>query len=231
MSEERCRILRNVSLFSSLSDAQLSGLATRARRMYFLGGQRVFEQGSRDDSLYVVVRGCLKVASFGATGRESLLGLEGPGSVIGELSMLDGEPRSASVSAVEDSELLVLARSEAFGFLSQNADAALSLVSILASRLRRLSRRTDDLASCSIPARLARRLLQLAVDCGVEEAEGLKIPVKLSQQELGEFIDATRESVNKHLRAWEARGVLSRDRSQHIVIRNYAGLEAIANDN
>lgn len=230
MSEERCRILRNVSLFSKLSDQQIAALAMRARRVYFLDGQRVFEQGSRDDSLYVVVRGRLKVTSFSTAGRESLLGLEGPGNVIGELAMLDGEPRSASVSAVEDSELLVLARSEVLGFLSQNADAALSLVSILASRLRRLSRRTEDLASCSISARLARRLLQLAEDCGVAEADGMKILVNLSQQELGEFIDATRESVNKHLKAWETRGVLSRDRAHYIVINDRSALEDIANE-
>jgi CRP-like cAMP-binding protein len=229
MSEERCRILRNVALFSKLSEQQLSALAAHARRVYFLDGQRVFEQGSDGDCLYVVVRGRLKVTSFSSAGRESLLGLEGPGSVIGELSMLDGSPRSASVAALEDTELLVLGRSEVLGYLAQNAEAALSLVFILAARLKRLSRRTEDLASCSIPARLARRLLQLADDCGVAQQDGMKILVNLSQQELGEFIDATRESVNKHLKVWEARGVLSRD-SHHIVIRSQSDLEEIARD-
>lgn len=231
MSEDRARILRGVSLFAKLREEQLNALAMRARRLYVLTGERLIAQGSDGDGLYVVVRGRLKVSSWSAAGRESSLGLEGPGSVIGELSMLDGEPRSASVTAIEDCEVLVLGRNEVLSYLERNASAAMSLVTILATRLRRLSRRTEDLASNSISMRLARLLLELADEHGEVEEKGTRIPVPLSQQELGKFIDATRESVNKHLRLWQRQGLLLQDRvSHHITIFQRDVLEEVARE-
>jgi CRP/FNR family cyclic AMP-dependent transcriptional regulator len=231
MSKERFRLLRMVPLFATLRDEQVDALALRARVAYFLAGERLFEQGSIGDGLYLVVRGKLKVTSYSVAGREALLGIEGQGAVIGEISMLDGGPRSASITAIEDSEVLALSRVDMLAYLSDNGDAALALLEILAGRLRRLSRRTEEVASYSIPARLARCLLKLSDDHGAAHADGVRIALCLSQQELGEFIDATRESVNKHLKAWEERGVLGRDREhRQIVVRDRAGLEALANE-
>jgi CRP-like cAMP-binding protein len=98
--------------------------------------------------------------------------------------------------------------------LESSSDLALRLLSVCARRLRALTGLTERMAFLDVPSRLARALLALARDFGVSDGGGLRITLRLSQGELGEIVEATRESVNKHLRCWERRGILSQARGE-----------------
>ena len=113
---------------------------------------------------------------------------------------------------------MILHRNELFHFLERNPTAAIKLLAVLARRLRRLSERVEDSAFLEVPGRLAKALLRLAQRYGRSENRGTRIELKLSQQELGDLVGATRESVNKQLRAWASEGLLVQDGGRIILV-------------
>jgi CRP-like cAMP-binding protein len=173
--------------------------------------------------------GHLKVVSAGADGRDTGLNIMGPGELIGEVPLLDGGPRSATVQALEPCELLVIRREPFLRLIESSPKIAIELLRVLAQRLRRLTERSEDIAFLRVGSRLAKRIVSLAGEYGESHpGGGVRVTVKLSQQELGELVNATRESVNKHIKAWEDEGILSQE-SGHVVIldlhrlRNHSG--------
>jgi CRP-like cAMP-binding protein len=133
------------------------------------------------------------------------------GEVFGEVALLDGGKRSATCTALEPCELLVIDRVQFMHLLEDSPSIAVKLLHVLAQRLRRLSQRSEDAAFLDVPSRLARSLLDLATRFGERQrapASGICIALRLSQQELGELVGATRESVNKHLSDWTRQGFL-----------------------
>jgi CRP-like cAMP-binding protein len=138
----------------------------------------------------------------------------GPGEMFGELAILDGAARSATVTAVEPSLLLVLERSRFQSLLEHNAALAYRMLVALATRLRRLTGRMEDAAFLDVPARLVKRLLELAP---ASDSEWVPLRSRLSQRELGELIGATRESVNKHLQALIEQKAVARRGNQLLV--------------
>jgi CRP-like cAMP-binding protein len=142
----------------------------------------------------------------------------GPGEVFGEVAVLDGEPRSATITALEPCELVIIQRNDFFHFLERAPQAAIKLLEVLARRLRRLSERVEDTAFLDVPGRLAKQLVRLAERYGQKEGEGVCIELKLSQQELGDLVGATRESVNKQLRAWVAEAIVEQSRGKIVIL-------------
>jgi CRP/FNR family transcriptional regulator, cyclic AMP receptor protein len=133
------------------------------------------------------------------------------GEVFGEVALLDGGPRSATCTAVEPCELLMIERAQFLELLETSPAITIKLLDVLAGRLRRLSQRSEDAAFLDVPSRLARSLLDLASrfgERGRAPSRDICITLKLSQQELGDLVGATRESVNKHLSDWTRQGFL-----------------------
>jgi CRP-like cAMP-binding protein len=141
--------------------------------------------------------------------------LTGPGDVIGEVALMDSEPRSASVVALEPSELLTLHRRDLLPFLERHPKVAIHMASVMAQRVRALSQHTEEAQFMALPARMAKKLLRLSEVYGKESSEGgVDIDIRLSQQDLADLVGTTRESVNKQLRAWEADGLVRLKRSR-----------------
>jgi len=210
LKEKHQRLLASIPLFAGLSPDQLGKVAALASVRSYGAREVVVTQGDPAHSLFAIVRGRLKVSSCGPDGRDVVLGIMSEGEVFGEIALLDGGMRSATCTAIEACELLAIERSQFLQMLEQTPAIAVKLLHVLSGRLRRLSQRSEDAAFLDVPSRLARSLLDLASRFGerTSSTTGVYIALKLSQQELGDLVGATRESVNKHLSDWSRQGFL-----------------------
>lgn len=206
---DKAKLLSGSSLFCQLSYQELAELALHAQSRLVRAKQVVLAQGELSDEMYAVIHGRLKVMRSNAEGRELTLAILEAGEVFGELAMLDGGPRTATIEALEDCELLVLQRAMVDQYLNAHPLVMRSMIQTLCERLRSADELVQDTLFLPLPQRLAKVLRQLAQNHGDETAEGIRIDLKLTQQELANFVGATRESVNKQLSAWESQQWLS----------------------
>jgi CRP-like cAMP-binding protein len=189
--------------------------------------QVLLRKGTEGSELFLILRGHLKVATANEDGRELVLRIMGPGELVGEIALLDGGRRSATIIALEPVELLAMRRSALLDLLRRRPEVALKLLELVASRLRSLSELFEDTTSRRLPLRLARRLLSLARSFGNRGPAGLHIELGLSQQDLGEMVATSRESVNKQIRAWTDAAVLTMNR-RRITIHDELTLARLA---
>jgi CRP/FNR family transcriptional regulator, cyclic AMP receptor protein len=210
MLELHLSLLRSIPLFGELSESELARVGELAQVRPYGARDAVVVQGEPARALFAIVRGKLKVVSCGPDGRDTVLGIMAEGEVFGEVALIDGGTRSATVSAIEPCELLLIERDQFLDLLQESPTISIKLLVVLAKRLRRLSQRSEDAAFLDVPSRLARSLLDLASRFGErrERSNDICITLKLSQQELGDLVGATRESVNKHLSDWTRQGFL-----------------------
>lgn len=201
-------LLARSELFEGLPARDRARIVGLCSRKLLTARQVVFHQGEPGREMYIVVSGKLKVSVTSADGKELSFFIFSQGDVFGELALLDGERRSATVTAIGPCELLVL-RLEAFkALLKEHQSIGLRLLSILAGRVRATTALYESSVFIEIPGRLAARLLELAAEHGEATADGVLIDLKLSQYELGTLVNASRESVNKQLKAWEEQGIV-----------------------
>jgi CRP/FNR family transcriptional regulator, cyclic AMP receptor protein len=218
-------LLTAVSVFRELEPGLLRQIATLVRPRQCPPREIVVQQGDPGDGLYNINTGYLKVTLAGPTGTSSTLSIMGPGEMFGELSLLDGGARSATVTAITRCELGAIAFLRLF---ESRPNLGIALMEVVARRLRRLSERSDDLATLPVPSRLAKQLLQLAGAHAVRVSpRRLRLAVPLSQRELGELVGATRESVNKYLRQWKKIGALEEE-SGYLVITDLERLQQLS---
>lgn len=205
----KAALLSRSMLFASLADQELEDLAALAHFRHIEPRQIVCQQGSRGEQMFAIVSGRVKVAVSSEEGKEAIFDVLGPGDFFGEISLLDGLGRSASVTAVEAGEILVIGRESFLRFLERHPVIAIKLLAVLCKRLRAADGQLEDIHFLSLPARLAKTLTTLAERHGRQTGEGVRIDLRISQEELGNLVGASRESVNKQLKAWEAQGKLS----------------------
>ncbi len=228
MKSDYRMLLGNVPLFSDLSETELDALAGHVSERKCRAREVIVWQDEPDDGAYVIVRGHFKVMNTGVDGREITLGIMGPGEVFGEIALLDRGTRSASVVALQDGKLLAISQKAFVDFLHSSPQASLKLLQTLARRLRRLTKRSEDLAFLDVSGRLAKKVIELVEQYGQPwPNQAVRIGLKLSQRELGDMIGATRESVNKHLRHWEDLGLLTQSVG-HLVVSDVQGLKELA---
>jgi len=209
--EKHTGLLRSIPLFEGLTEQDLAKIGALAQVRNYPVRTVVVTQGEPAAALFAIVSGRLKVTTSDPDGRNTVLGIMGEGEVFGEVALIDGGARSATCTAVEPCALLVIDRALFLELLGNSPGIAVKLLYVLSQRLRRLSQRSEDAAFLDVPSRLARSLLDLATRFG-ERAHpplnGISITLKLSQQELGDLVGATRESVNKHLNDWTRQGLV-----------------------
>lgn len=218
-------LLSGIALFEGFTARDLEGLLALTTIKRLKAGQVLCRKGDPGVQLYGVLTGRLRVISEGGDGKEVILNFVGPGEVIGDIALIDTQPRSATVEAIEPGEVVCLHRRDLLPFLYQNPKAAIQLAAGLARRVRALSLVVEDALLLAIPARLAKKLLALAQTYGKPTAAGTRIELRLPQHQLGEMIGATRESVNKTLRGWVDEGAIEVDRG-YVTIKDPAALEA-----
>lgn len=202
----------------------LGSLATSRR---FSAGAALFHAGDPSDWVVLVVRGRIKIVEHTSDGREVLLAVRGPGQLIGELSAIDGEPRSASAIAMESVDVQLVDAAGFHDFLATHPTAALSLLRLLTVRLRDADRKRVEYSSHDVLGRVARRLLELAEEYGEPDGTGVRITLPLTQDELASYTASSREAVAKALRTLRDRRVLTTDR-RAITVTDLEGLRARA---
>lgn len=203
---------------SALTDAERAELQRRARSRRFKSGAAVFHEGTASDGVIVIVRGRVKVSTVTGSGKEVLLAVRGPGDLLGELSAIDGLARSASVSALEPVEILVIASADFRAFLEHSPRVALLLLEVIGFRLRDADRKLVEFAACDTVGRVAARLVELVQEHGRSAAAGYEITLPLSQEELAGFTGASREAVAKALRTMRELGWIITERRRVTVI-------------
>ena len=221
-------VLRGVWLFSGLQPGDIAQLGRVALVRRYAPRETVVSQGDDSGDLFAVLSGRLKVTWNDAEGGEVLLSILEGGDVFGEIALLDDQPRSATVTAMEKCELLVVERRGFRALLTAVPALALNLLRVMSRRLRDLSDRTQNMSLLNVESRLAKAILQLAERFGKEERRGeISLTLKLSQQELANMIGATRELVNRRLRGWQDQGIIDLANG-HVVIRDAAALAAVS---
>jgi CRP/FNR family cyclic AMP-dependent transcriptional regulator len=221
---ETVQLVASIPLVAGLEPEERELVLRLIRVRTFKARQVVVWEGEAGTSLFVVLSGYLKAVTAGSEGKEVLLSVMGPGEVFGELSVLDGEPRSATVVALEETELALIERDPLLSLIQSSPTLAVRLLVVLTQRLRNLSKRCETLASLSLCGRLAEVLVGLALKHGEPHDGSVRIPMRLSQQDLGSMVGASRESVNKLLRYWAETGVLRHDGGR-VVITDFEALK------
>jgi CRP-like cAMP-binding protein len=207
-------------LFSRLDTGDLQSLFALASHRQVKVRKAVCLKGEPGHEIFIILTGKLKVRSTSGDGREAILGLIEAGEIFGEMAILDGRERSADVIAVQDSHLLVIHRRDFLPFLEARPKACMGIMMALSQRLRKMDALVEDTRFLDLKARLAKTLHQLAQEHGRTVAGGgIRIDFKISQEELGCLVGATRENVNKLIRAWVDEGVLETRQSTVVVCR------------
>lgn len=217
-AEVRRAVLARTELFQSLQPAEIDAVLERAVVRRVQRGTTILHCGDRNGGMVILMSGQVRVSVFSEDGKEVTLAVLGPGEVLGELSLLDGQDVSADVTAQEDCLLMQIERTQFLDLLRRNSDLSLALMAVLSRRVRRTNGALQDMASLDLPSRLARLLARLANDCGIPVRDGTRIEVKLSQKDLSTLVGASREKVNKQLRQWEESGFLGKDNGRMVVI-------------
>ncbi len=181
-------------------------LEGRGRRRQFRRGEVLFHEGDPSHQALVILDGRAKISSFTEGGKEVLLGVRGVGELHGELSSVDGEARSATATALDPIQALVVPAEEFRAFLESHPRAAIAVVEIVGGRLRDSDRKRIEFAALDAVGRVARRLVELAEDYGEASADRVRIALPISQGELAGWTGASRESVSRALGTMRARG-------------------------
>lgn len=209
---------------SGLTDSELTDLEERGRPHVYKSGDVVFLEGDRSDRVVLIVDGNVKITSVTEDGQEIVLAVRGPGDLIGELSVLDGGPRSASAYALDEVRARIIGAGEFEQFLEKQPRFAMAQLRTLVGRLRYSDAKRIELSGYDTDNRVARRLLELADSHGEPAADGIRITLRLSQDELAGWTGASREAVARALRRFREAGLLVTERRQ-ITIVDQAGLE------
>lgn len=197
--------LRTLPVFEPLSDVRLQGISQAASLKRISRGTTVVHAGDRVDYVYVVLTGSLKVLFSDDEGREVILSMFNPGDLFGEMGVIDDHPRSATVVAVEPSDLVVISKADFKRFLSENADITLYIMRSLVQRLRIADRKIESLALMDVYGRVARLLLEMAE----KRDDGRRMIMrKLTKQDIARMIGASREMVSRVMRELQTRGLV-----------------------
>jgi CRP-like cAMP-binding protein len=214
-------ILKMNPMFADLGAEVLQRLSNLCHTQHLSAGEMLFQKGDPGDALFGVRRGQIRIETGATDGSRLTLNFMGPGDLFGEIAVLDGQERTADATAAEATELFVLRREEFLHFLEREPKVAINIIQLLCQRIRWQSERMEEAVLQPLPIRLARRLCALAEDFGSE--------VHISQEQLGIFVGAARESVNRQLQAWRKDGILDLQRGR-ILLQNMTRLNAIAHN-
>jgi CRP-like cAMP-binding protein len=212
---------------ATLSSEEFDDLVSRGARRNFRRGGYLLTEGEISDHVAVVLAGRAKVSSVTHDGREVVLAVRGPGDLLGELSALDGGVRSASVSALEPVEALIIPSERFERFLEDHPRLAILLLQTMSRRLRDADRKRIEFGAYDTPGRVARRICELADRYGEKDPRGVRISLSLTQDELAGWTGASREAVSKALRHFRDRGWIETGR-RSIVVLDVEALRTLA---
>jgi len=215
-------VLRRVPLFAELSEAEIARLGDIARERGYPKNSVILFEDDPGDALYVVVTGLVKVVLIGEDGREVILSVLKEGDFFGEMSLIDDQPRSAHVIAMEDSSLVVLRREDFQHRIREAPGVALGMLKAMSRRLREADEKIGGLVLLDVNGRVAKLLLSMA-----DENDGVQITRRVTHHTIAQMVGSSRETVSRTMRDLADRGYIEVTRKV-IAIRNRPALQAAA---
>jgi CRP/FNR family transcriptional regulator len=214
--ESTVGLLRSVPLFAELDQDELEQFSRVAIPRAYPEGTRVFHEGDHSDACYIVKSGTFRVTREHPDGRAITLATLTEGDIVGELAMLDGEVRSASVETLGgDGELLALPASDVRALLERHPDITVKFVAALTRRLRAANERISRQSFQTVPSRVAGVLSQLVAE---EGEDGRQVTIRMNQADLAQLAGTSRESVSRFLADLERSGVVKAGRGQVTIL-------------
>jgi CRP/FNR family cyclic AMP-dependent transcriptional regulator len=197
--EKTANFFAEGTLFNNLSSEELRQLAHIARERRFDRGQVIFYEGDLGGSLYIIVTGAVKIVVMADDGREHILGLLNPGDFFGEVSLIDGEPRSATAMALENVSVVMISRDDFIRLLRENPEMSLKIMVTLCERLRKTDKHVESLAFLSAPGRVAQVLLNLAEPHAQGQNKNITVSHRITRQEFASLAGTSRETLTRVL--------------------------------
>lgn len=210
-------VVARAGLFQTVDPAVAAKLTTQLAAVNFARRQQIYAEGDPGDQLYIVTSGKVKIGRHCPDGRSHLLAIAGPSDTLGELSLFDPGPRTATATALTDVGAVALDRSNFRAWVAEHPQIAERLLQVLARRLRRTDSDLSDLIFTDVAARVAKHLLRLAQRFGVPENGALRVTHNLTQEELAQLIGTSRETVNKVLGDFTGHGWIRLDRESVLI--------------
>jgi CRP-like cAMP-binding protein len=210
-------LLRTVPIFNELTDEDIGHLARLTSRRRYPKDTVIFFENDEGDSFFMIVEGRIKVTILGDDGREIILSVLSVGDFFGEMALLDNEPRSATAIAVEESELLLVQRSDFQAVLTDNRSITGALIRVLTARLRRANHQISTLALLDVYGRVARVILDMAREEGKRLKDGRIAFRRATHQEIANRIGTTRETVTRMLKDLERQGLIQVEGKEIVV--------------
>jgi CRP/FNR family cyclic AMP-dependent transcriptional regulator len=223
-ANDKLAMLRKHPIFCDLEPEAFDQLCRYAKHSTLKRGATIFAKGDPGNSLFAVISGTVKMSISSPDGRSAIFNLIGAGEIFGEMSVLDGQARSADATANTNCEIFVIDRREFLPFVRSHPELAMKFIELLCARLRWTSDQVEQVILQNLPGRLASALIRLAEK--QELAPGGRT-IAVTQQEISEMVGMTRESINKQLRVWATRNWV---RLEHgaIVVLDAEPLQALA---
>ena len=210
-------LIRRVPLFSLLTNEQAQGIADSVVKRRFRRGEIVVEHGKKSNALFILLTGRARVLTADSRGREVILAVLQSGDYVGEMSLIDNEPHSATVRAEVQTDMLILGRAEFARCLPENSSMAYAIMKGLVQRLRQADRKIESLALMDVYGRVARALLEFAIP----DKEGLMtIRDRISRQDIAKMVGASREMVSRVMKDLEDRGFIETREDGSMIVKD-----------
>lgn len=213
-------LLQKSILFNRLNAAQIKILHSRLKKASYKRNAVIFLKGDPGDALYILKQGRVKISVLSSEGKDLILNIYGVGEVFGEMSLFDGLPRSAAATALENTEVLILARPIFENLLTEVPQLAMNIIALLSRRLRYTTEQTEMLGLLGAYERVALKLLQLTQSSDAEAP----LSINLSQQELAAMLGLTREWLNKVLKIFADQDIVELNWGK-IILKNPEALK------
>ena len=205
-------VLQGMPLFAGLSNRELQTIAQITKQRRYDRYQVIIKAGDRGTALFLLTSGAVRVTVGGSLGKELILGVLYPHDFFGEMALLDGLPRSATVTALEESEVLVISQKDFLECIRKVPQVAAKMIVTLSLRLRQTDQKVGNLAFLKAPRRVARTLLDLAQGQGQRVPGGIALNLPFTRQELAELAGVTRETLTRLLMKFQELGILTIER-------------------
>ncbi len=219
-------LLKKVPLFAEFSDDDIAAVAALMQTRRFAKHAVLVYEGDPGDTLFIVMRGNVAVTRISNDGKETILSILKEGDFFGEMGVLDGSPRSATIKALSEASVAVLARDDFLNLLSKSPQMGVTLVLALSGRLRATNQAMQAAAYQDIRTRLASLLLNLEKNFGEKTETGTRLTLRLTNQEMANMVGTTRETVNRMLnKFWDEK--LIDMRTTNIIVTDSARLQTL----
>jgi CRP/FNR family transcriptional regulator, cyclic AMP receptor protein len=211
-------IVARTGIFQAIDPTAVAAVINQMHHAHFSRQQTVYIEGQPGDQLFIIASGKIKLGRRSADGRGHLQAIVGPAEMFGEISIFDPGPRSSTATALTDVSALSMDRNVMWGWLADHPEVAERLLRVLARRLRRTDHDVSDFLLTDVPARVAKLLLRLAKQFGVQENDAMRLTHDLTQEEIAQMVGASRETVNKILIDFNRRGWIRADGKSLMII-------------